>query len=306
MALPHKKITKIPNNEPDAVPSLWNVRYQEIDENFEDLDGRTEQLEADMQAARGDSDSVAQRLSDMGSQLEGLSPEYQAELSAAVMYAADQAAQAARGVQALRGHLQQEGEITLINRGVVRGCGVTKSTGSTRNLNLEGGIAFMHGRMYSASPRENAASVPVNTGNSSVVVRAFLYYHQASDSMRLSVTPIGETVPDYGIHIYNITIPAGSTDETDPELDYVTLTNVRRVEKDFPRHLSSPQPHSVSIETLSKDDYRVDIDIVSLSGEPCRPDQVLVVSRSTNGFVVRAETGADNIVARWRVSKLNN
>ncbi|MCM1128926.1 MAG: hypothetical protein NC211_03485, partial [Alistipes senegalensis] len=31
------KITKIPNNEPPAVPELWNSRYREIDANFEEL-----------------------------------------------------------------------------------------------------------------------------------------------------------------------------------------------------------------------------------------------------------------------------
>lgn len=32
--LPYKKITAIPDTEPDAIPSLWNERYDEIDENF--------------------------------------------------------------------------------------------------------------------------------------------------------------------------------------------------------------------------------------------------------------------------------
>ena len=40
MALPHPNISPIPNNEPDAVPSLWNTRYQEIDENFADHESR--------------------------------------------------------------------------------------------------------------------------------------------------------------------------------------------------------------------------------------------------------------------------
>lgn len=32
--LPHSVITPIPDTEPEAVPSLWNTRYAEIDENF--------------------------------------------------------------------------------------------------------------------------------------------------------------------------------------------------------------------------------------------------------------------------------
>ena len=46
MALPHVPITPIPNTEPAAVPDLWNTRYQEIDENFKELDKRLVNTEA--------------------------------------------------------------------------------------------------------------------------------------------------------------------------------------------------------------------------------------------------------------------
>lgn len=42
MTLPHQQITPIPNTEPEAVPSLWNTRYSEIDENFNYLNKRLE------------------------------------------------------------------------------------------------------------------------------------------------------------------------------------------------------------------------------------------------------------------------
>jgi len=38
MPLPYANITGIPNNEPDATPSLWNSRYSEIDSNFNYLE----------------------------------------------------------------------------------------------------------------------------------------------------------------------------------------------------------------------------------------------------------------------------
>jgi len=222
------------------------------------------------------------------------------------MFAMDQAALANRSVQSLKEQMQQEGEVTILNRGVVTGCAVTRSTTAARNLNLENGIAFMHGRIFSAPARENAASVPTNTSNSAVTVHAFLYFHEGSQRMRLSVTAIGDDVPAHGIHIYNITIPGNSTDETDPSLDFVTLTNVRRIEPEFPANLNSPRTQSIVIEDLRDSDYRVDIDLVSAVGEPCRSEQVQVLSRATNGFTLRLATGADNIVLRWRVSKLNN
>ena len=71
MALPNVAITPIPGNDPDAVPSLWNERYLEIDENFANLDGRTTSLEEEVVAARGEGESVNERISaieeDLGS-----------------------------------------------------------------------------------------------------------------------------------------------------------------------------------------------------------------------------------------------
>jgi len=44
MPLPHANITGIPNNEPDATPSLWNSRYSEIDSNFNYLETKANTL----------------------------------------------------------------------------------------------------------------------------------------------------------------------------------------------------------------------------------------------------------------------
>jgi hypothetical protein len=52
MALPNVNITPIPDTDPDAVPSLWNTRYAEIDENFGNLDGRLTNQEVGTSAAR--------------------------------------------------------------------------------------------------------------------------------------------------------------------------------------------------------------------------------------------------------------
>ncbi|MEH0020894.1 MAG: SBBP repeat-containing protein [Desulfobacter sp.] len=38
MLRPHDTITPLPDNEPDAVPELWNSRYREMDDNFTALD----------------------------------------------------------------------------------------------------------------------------------------------------------------------------------------------------------------------------------------------------------------------------
>ena len=49
--LPHPSITEIPNTEPAATPNLWNTRYQEINENFERVQGFNPVAECSTEAA---------------------------------------------------------------------------------------------------------------------------------------------------------------------------------------------------------------------------------------------------------------
>lgn len=306
MALPNTYITPLPNNEPDAVPALWNVRYEEIDENFSAIDQRTGSVESEISQARGTKPSLGDLLSEFGSKLDQVAPESQDQMASTIAFALDQAGVANRSVAALKGQIQQEGQVTLLNRGVVSGCTVDRSDNAARNLNFSGGVVFMSGRKYSAPLQANAASVPPNTTGSSAVVRAYLYLHGASQSMRLAVTEIGDTMPEDAIHIYNVTIPSNSTDISDPNLGNVSLASVRRVEPSFPRAINAPIVATVGIKTLRDTEYRLDFDVVGFSGGVCDPDQVKATSRATNGFTIELLSECDNVVLRWRASKLNN
>lgn len=305
MALPHSSITPIPNNEPDAVPSLWNTRYQEIDENFANIDGRVASRENEINQARGGKASLDQRLDEMESDIGATSVDMQNATAAALKFAIDQAALANYGVRALREQAQQEGVATILNRGIVSGCTASKSGTAARNLNISSGVCFANGRAYSVADGINAASVPSNTGAGSVTVYAYLY-QDAGGLWRLAVTPIGSDLPDGSIKIYNVTIPANSTDATDPNLTNVTLTDVRRIESQFPQLLNSPASTSVVLQTLSANDYRLDFDVVAAVGAPCESKGIVVSSRATNGFTVLLASAADNVVVRWKASKLNN
>ena len=232
--------------------------------------------------------------------------EFHEELTATLMFAMTQGSVANQSVKALKEQIQQEGEITLTNRGVITGCTITKSTTAARNLNLVGGSAFMSGRRYLAPSKDNTAIVPPNTTAANVTVKAYLYFNAASQVMRLAVTNIGDALPVDAIHLYNITIPPASTDETDPYLNNVTLTSVRRVESSFPRLLDNPAITTISINTLRAVDYRLDFDVVSFSGGQCDPDNIAIQSRATNGFTLALASDADNVVVRWKASKLNN
>lgn len=305
MALPHNTITPIPNNEPDAVPALWNTRYTEIDDNFAQLDGRITAKETEIYDARGGKPNIDARLKEMAANISVTSVDMQNATVGAVKFALDQAALANYSVKALKQQLQQEGELTIQNRGVVSGCAATKSITAARNLTLSTGVCFANGRAYFVAGGVNAASVPSNTGAGSVTVHAYLY-QDAGGLWRVAVTAIGQQVPARCIQIYNITVPPNSTDATDPNLISVTLTDVRRIEANFPSHLNSAASASAVINTLAANDYRLDFDVVSATGAPCEKEAIVVFSRATNGFTAQLASAADNVIVRWRASKLNN
>ncbi|MCY1530866.1 hypothetical protein D9M68_660720 [compost metagenome] len=233
-----------------------------------------------------------------------LSPEFQDHLAGAIKYALDQAGVANRSIQALKQQIQQEGELLIENRGVVSGCTVEKSLTAARNLNLTAGTCFANGRAYSVASGSNMASVPSNIGAGSATAVAYLYL--SASGWKLAVTAIGEAVPAGAIRLYNITIPANSTDATDPNLANVTITSVRRVEAGFPQFLDTPVSQFVPISTLSANDWRIDIDVVSADGAPCDRKALNIASRASNGFTLELASAADNVRVRYRVSKLNN
>ena len=238
-------------------------------------------------------------------QLIALNPSEQASIYAAIMYATQLAQLANTGVHSLRNIAQQEGMLTITNRGVVRGCSISKSVTAARNISIVEGICFAAGRRFAVPETINAASVPSNPGAGAVTVFAYLI-KQPGDFYRVGVTAIGEAVPAAGIKIYNITIPAGSTDITDPNLAGVTLTDARRIEGGFPDYFDSPATASAAITLLSSSQYGIEIDVVSAVGAPCPADAIVKASRATNGFTLQVASAADDIVLRWGVSQLNN
>ncbi|MCW5319624.1 hypothetical protein D5039_00040 [Verminephrobacter aporrectodeae subsp. tuberculatae] len=73
MTLPRNPITPIRDDEPNATPALWNSRYEEIDQNFTNLDGRQSSVEAEISAARTGKASVADAIGAIVTQLGGIS-----------------------------------------------------------------------------------------------------------------------------------------------------------------------------------------------------------------------------------------
>ncbi len=304
MTLPTSPITPIPATEPDAVPSLWNTRYSEIDENFESLDSRLESTEDEIAAARGGETSFDLRLDEIESNVEGLDPDMQNSLVATVLAAIDSAGLANRELDRLKTVLIQEGEVTILNRGVVSGCSVTKSGDATRNLNLAAGKPFAHGRIYSVNELLNTSAVPANNGAEVAACYAYLWT-DGNDDIQCDCTSLGEAVPDNGIEIYSISVPAGNNETTDPYLASVTLTDTRRLEPNWPNMFENPAfVYAPLANVLPDSDYAVSTEIISLEGGRQQAGELLVEDRLKNGFKFYLAGAADAVVVRYATTRL--
>ena len=347
MALPHTNITPIPDNEPDAVPSLWNTRYVEIDQNFQNHEGRLAATEGEVLAARGDKANVGERLNQMESDIEGLDPDMQNMVVSSIMgvignqgvlakelarveserkvetnrieadYGNDY--QAALGYLATKllddialahkehkktlGMRFQEGLITLRNRGVISGCTVSKSATAARNVTLAAGRIFIKGRVYDVRELVNCASIPNNNSGAAKTCYVFVWIDQ-NGIIQCDATDLDQAVPDYGVALYEVTVPANNNDINDPYLGSVTLTDRRRLEPNWPIVLSAPCYALVQLGApIPGVDYVVHLDLMEFSGPAPSMDGFLVQDRLENGFKVYFSGMSDDLLLRYLVSR---
>lgn len=345
--LPHPNITPIPDNEPDAVPSLWNTRYAEIDENFQNHETRVGAAETEIAAARGGQANINARLTGVESDLEGLDPDmqntvvgslmgvigdtgvlakeiarveteriaetdrieadygndYQGALQYFTLKLLDDLALAHKEIKKTLNMRFQEGLTTIKNRGVISGCTVSKSTTAARNVTLALGKFFIKGRLYSEEELVNCASIPNNNSASGATCYVFLWI-DAGGVIQCDSTDLGQAVPDYGITLYEVTVPANNNDINDPNLANVTLTDRRRLEANWPTVLDAPCYALVALGApIPGADYVVKLDLVSFTGPASGLDGFLVQDRLDNGFKVYFSGMADDLVVRYLVSR---
>jgi len=217
---------------------------------------------------------------------------------AILKFALDQSAQANASIRSLRQHVQQEGEFTITNRGLVSGGAITKY-GSSRLLSIADGKCFMNGRTYNITAQQSL-SVPEG-GASSAVCYGYLSL-DGSANIIFRVTAFGSDIPSNSIKVCSITVPASNTDAA---LAGVTVTATARVEANYPAHLDSPPSASPILKIMDANDYRLDFDVASFSGAPCDTKAIVVTGRQTNGFTATLASAADNVVVRWRASRLS-
>lgn len=196
----------------------------------------------------------------------------------------------------------QAGQLTLINRGTRKGCAASKSTTATRNLSFAAGELFANGRVYAMPERLNAAAVPSNNGLTPASCVA--YARITATAIELDVSSLGADAPADAIPLYRITVPAGNNSGSDQYLAAVTLTDVRRVEPDFPIAMGSPPaaliawPFAYPVGNVS---WRLQLDLVSCVGSASAAD-VIVTERASNGARLTLATAADDVVINYQLT----
>jgi hypothetical protein len=198
----------------------------------------------------------------------------------------------------------QSGAATVTNKGVISGCTVTKSTTSIRSVNLAAGKVFANGMIIPMPQKDACAVIPSNSSGSSET--CYVYIAQSSGNWEVFCTALGESVPSSGIPLYMATVPNNNTEITDPYLQNVTLTSVRRLEPDVPMAFASSPFVLVALpRNMASSDYIVTFDTVSYSGSEFQLGRIFAADKATNGFKVYVNGMVDNVQVRWYVSKLN-
>lgn len=305
MGLPHGTITPIPDNNPDAVPALWNTRYDEIDENFNSLDERTTGVEAEVADARGEDPSLGALLQRIQDDIEGLDPDMQNALLANLTLANSNAGLALREIEKTLRQRFQSGRVVIQNRGVIAGCAVSKSTSAGRNVSMTAGKLFRGGCIIPVPEQVNGASVPPNTTATTQYCWAYLVTTESGE-WDLQTTLLGEAVPDDGVALSRVSVPAGNNESNDPYLDACTLSDQRRFEPEFPAMLASAPTVFIELPYLmADDDYQVDFEITEFEGSGFELGYCYVGSRAKNGFTIYYNGTADALDVRWTARKLD-
>lgn len=227
------------------------------------------------------------------------------ELYSGLAIAQDQAGLANREIQKTLTIRNQVGEVIIKNRGVISGCTLTKSNDATRNLNCASGSVFINGRILFVPKLDNTAYVPSNTSTTTRYAEVYLWVDN-NGNIQIDCTELGGTTPDFAMPLYRVAVPANSTEATDPYLANCTLTDIRRLEPNFPQFITTSPTTYVSFEYNMLDtDYTINLETLSFEGSGFNIGYVYVGNKAANGFSVYFNGTADNVKIRWQAIKNN-
>lgn len=232
-------------------------------------------------------------------------PEAQNALAMVSVEALAQAGLAHRELKRLQEVKTQRGIAVLSNRGIINGCVVTKSSTATRNLSLAKGTCFYGSRLVPARQADNVAVIPSNlTG---LAGSCWCYLIENAGLMNMVCTEIGGALPENGLLLYKINVPAGNTAENDPQGTAVTLTDMRRIEAGYPTYFINAPFALIALQYAFLDaDYSVSLEVVDFTGGGFQEGDVYVGDRAANGFKIYMNGTIDKVKVRWIVTRREN
>lgn len=242
------------------------------------------------------------QLEKMAGTVEAFDPSMQESLFAGVKLGIDLAGLAMKEHEQTRFTRFQEIEVVIKNRGIKSGVTLSKSTTATRNISCSDGVVFMNGREYPVANQENTASVASNTTDKAGTVIIYMFQTSAG-IIDVAATTLNGALPDGAIELARATVPAGNTEENDPYLESVTITDSARREPGWPQVQKSPASVAVALNRVLPDaGYHVCVEVLDRAGGAQQEGDILATDRLKNGFKLVTTGSADNVKARLLVA----
>lgn len=211
----------------------------------------------------------------------------------------------AKGLADLRARVLSQGTIVLKNKWAIAGCVLVKSDIRALHLTLSGtytpgdySSAYIDGKIRHIADDDYHVTVPSNSGASAMTYWAYL--HNDAGVYRVSIT---DTIPDDGLKLYEITVPAGDTANN---LNAVTLTDRRTVQAYNGYTIGTVQEVYVALPypALNAPDYDVALTVESAT-DLGAVGPLEIADKQQNGFKIRAQGSADNVALRWTLLNIN-
>jgi hypothetical protein len=220
-----------------------------------------------------------------------------------IAYALDLGGRAHQEIKKTLDQRIQTGIATIINRGVISGLTVEKSTTALRNISLNGGKFFMNGMSYVCPSYPNAALVPDNYGTATRYCYVYIYF-DTNGVIKFACTPLDGAVPEDGMGLYRFSVPPGNRYQNDPYLNAITITDIRRVESAYPVQFNSIAYASVALPFSMLDaEYGVQLEIMDYKGGYNQLTTIHIANKAANGFNILSEGTLDAVRVRWTALK---
>lgn len=289
-----------------AETSTWEEGIYQLEKTDKAMGGADGVLNKPLRQLANRTNYLKERQEELKESVENLgdaSPETVQAVAAAASRALLGVRMAELELEKERTILTQRGAVVIKNRGVVSGCVVSKSSSAARNLSVASGVIFYGARLIPVEGQENVTVVPSNTGDAGVVCWAYL---QKDDDGKfvLKCTQPGQDPPEDSMTLYKVSIPAGNTAESDSSLTSVTLTDVRRVEANWPKYMVNASYAQIAFETAYPDtDYEVQLDIEEYDGGGFQQGMIYVGERASNGFKIYTNGTVDTMQIKWKTTR---